>query len=75
MIGYLFIMYNDYSKQKKKNNKELSLFGIPVLSVLIDILLLKKFNMNLFVGSQLMSYIWFFLNGAGMMIMTIIGGA
>ncbi len=80
---YLIITFKDYLKgkqQQKKykkqvDNKELLLFGIPILTVLVDIFLLKKINMNLFIGSQVISYLWFLLFGAGWMIMSIIGGA
>ena len=82
MAVYLIITFKDYLKgkqQQKKykkqvDNKELLLFGIPILTVLADIFLLKKFNMNLFIGSQVISYLWFLLIGFGWMIMSLAGG-
>ncbi len=79
---YLIVTFKDYLKgkqqQKKYNkrvdNKELTVFGIPVLSVLIDVFLLKKFNMKLFMGSQIISYAWFLYFGFGWMIMSLAGG-
>lgn len=81
-MGYLTVTFKGYLKgkqqQKKYNkhvdNKELLLFGIPVLAILIDIFLLKKFNMKLFMGSQLISYAWFFFIGFWWLLMSLAGG-
>ena len=70
-----------YNKNDDKNADKkgfykfaFAIFVIPILGLLTDIFLLKKFNMKLFMGSQLISYAWFLLFGGGWMIMSIIGG-
>ena len=70
-----------YNKNDDKNADKkgfykfaFAIFVIPILGLLTDIFLLKKFNMKLFMGSQLISYAWFFFIGFWWLLMSLAGG-